>query len=256
MLLVATDPVLDRSSAEAYLRGQTEAYLVHKIEEAQVKTWLDAPTGSVRLVTARDSENNLAAGIRIHVRESGFSLATETRLSHPLLNELLDIADLLTVVELAGLWVSPRHQKSGVADMMFLSAVALARSLGADVTCGCAHEKSIPICQKYGMSFDRIRAFPYPDERYRTHVGIVDLAFADRFDHPARGRYGQLCRVLSTRGTSNFEFDPEEPKEWNCSFAPDLDWSLPPISSNALRLYYSAFPQHTTRDSEILVSNR
>ena len=221
MSLEVHDAAVDPAVTTSYLRGQNAAYRAFHVEDAQLPNWVSSPPGVVSLVTVTDSEGEMLAAVRLHTRRAPRLLPVEERVTHPRLQHLLE-SGTGRAVELCGGWVARSHRKTGLSEYMFLGAVALASVRRASVVCGCAHTAAMPLYERYGMSFDRSRAFAYPDERYQTYAGLVDLEFAARPEHPARVAYAELMIAIA-EGRA-YEFDPATAQEWCCPRAPELDW--------------------------------
>lgn len=221
MRLEVHDAAVDQEATMRYLRGQSAAYRAFNVEDAQLPNWVSFPPGVVSLVTVSNSKGEMLAGVRMHTRRGSWRLPVEERISHPELDRVLEQADGLAV-ELCGGWVARSHSKTGLSEFMFLGAVALASVRKAQVVCGCAHTAAMPLYERYGMGFDRSQLFPYPNERYQTYAGVVDLEFAAGAQHPARLAYAELMIAIS-QGEA-YEFCPASALDWDCPRAPELDW--------------------------------
>lgn len=213
----------DAEEPQRYLEGQRQAYATYAVEAAAHAHWLGASPRSVSLVAAYDGAGDMVGGARVHLRMPRERLSIELYLRDPTLNAMAEREEELPPAESAGVWIRPSFARSGLADFIFLGAMAACRLMGAGWACGCAHGKSVPLYRKYGSSYDPGRPYPYPDARYTSYALYVDLGWPDAPGHPARQSYREMRMALGRDHA--FRFEPSVAQEWAPPLASAVPWA-------------------------------
>jgi hypothetical protein len=126
---------------------------------------------NVHLITIRDREARLRAGIRILPREPGFPLPIEDATGrHPILLDKLSRYQSSGVAEVSGLWSDGSDELAGIGSRAVSAAVAVAPSLGLATMVAFGHQH-----HKFGVRIgfvidEDIGELSYPDPRYRSTV--------------------------------------------------------------------------------------
>jgi hypothetical protein len=225
MELRVFDVHMRATEARQYLAGQRQALAAHGMAVEAYASWLDAPPGVVRLVTAHDSRGEMVGGVRIHLRTSWGRLPIEEELDDPSLNAFLQERAKESPAQLTGLWLHAAHGGTGLSVFLFLAGLAACRALGVGPVCGCVSEQMLPLYRKYGARHDASRTHAYPDERYVTYVVYVDFSWPEAPAHPARAEYLGM-RAAFEEGRA-WPFTPARALAWNPPLVEALPGTLP-----------------------------
>lgn len=145
--------------------------------------WLGDPPETVHVILARRAATGEpVGGARLHLRTSANRLPSESHLGDPALTRRIEARLPLRPCEAAGIWVAPAERHGGLFAELFSSVLAAALVHRAGWLLGSTHRKLLPFYRSFGGVFDESRAYSWPDDRYQTYVGHLDLrvALADR----------------------------------------------------------------------------
>lgn len=127
------------------------------------------------VVLARGAGGRAHGGIRVHLRRPDAPLPVELALGDRCpITAALDRAPG-PLVEACGTWISEEQRGAGLASLLALASVAVARVFGARQIVGCAHQHALALYRRFGAVPDAtLGVHAWPDDRYATQIFWAD----------------------------------------------------------------------------------